>query len=531
MTIYFMPPLRVLLTAALVFLPAASLAAQEKGDVRWRDLPDNELGTKAQDFFANPTAAPCTEGMPAISELARRHPNTPAYGNMLILARMFCAMDEGRWETALDSLREVEAGGVPFDPFFGLSIATWAGDTEEVLRRLEAVVVHGAAPIDGPDAEQATSGALRLLFREHLHEKLRALSYRAFRAGSLDAMDTDYAANFASYAIKPAMENNPEDLPTLLSYMKQPQSYINLLQDREFEAIWPQLEERVGLHFRGVAAIDLAEKQSIFEADPGNSEGLRDYAYALYYAGRFADLLEQVTDWREAFNLDGEIDEHLGWAMNLAAYSADATGDPERADQFMVELAALDENIHPWVVNFTINHSIRLFEKGRYEEALAALGRAGEVADVHGSTYARMLVSEYRACSLQQLGRANEAEEEFVYLRDNAGDSYRVAAGGMLCLGKRDELVALLLEAMEDEDERREIARLMQREGYEFEYRPSKLPVIRDVILAEDALRVPLESEIRIVPDSLIPAPAWQWMTVRDGRIPDNEDSGGNIAN
>ena len=152
--------------------------------------------------------------------------------------------------------------------------------------------------------------------------------------------------------------------------------------------------------------------------------------------------------WRDRKAKGAQIEEGDAWALNIEAYAYDSLGQPKKADAVFDELAKLDPDENPWVVNFVINRASRLVGQGRWKEGVKATLLARAVAEKYGSTYAKLILARQMACALPELGRADETASELAFLRDNAKDGIALSVAGLMCAGQNDEAAAMLLAAL-----------------------------------------------------------------------------------
>lgn len=469
-------------------------------------MPDADLGRNLRDFLENPMLAPCSRGIATAQEVARRQPQRPQAGGLVPLARMYCALTREEKAEALTHYLAFEASGLaPFDDFLGLYMAGQADNLDEQLRQLRRILLESQVPIETAYARSVTSWAMRDLDRADRGDDLARLALAAVRAGRLETLGDDFASGFAFRGLDAAVTDAPELVPDLLEKITYPTTYLSLLADRQYAAIWPQVERRAGPHLQLVLDEEVARTQAQLLAEPDNAEALNKAAYALHYARRHEDLIAMVEQWRARPDAPEEIDEDLAWAINLQGFALSSLGRSDQADEVMAQIAALDEERHGWVVNFAINHASRIVGDGRYAEGLVAVDRARLVANAQGSTYARLLVARDRACALERLGRHAEAMEERAYLQENMDEALGVAGSGLLCLGLRTEVVQALTLALADEDTARENYDFLQRPEVDMFYLQTALPSVAALVQEEPALRALMEQHVRVIPDEFVP--------------------------
>src|SRR5690606_4338335 len=300
-------------------------------------------------------------------------------------------------------------------------------------------------------------------------------------------------------------------LESLFEYIKLPEPYVTFLAYRDYEAAWPQVEAYVGDHMTNVSGNFEAWARQELAENPGDADALSTLADALYFAGRFEEVL-QLTIPELDIEDAREFREGSAWAIGKQVRALDALGRRQQADALMNRLATLSVRQHPWVVNFLVNRAARLLRQGRWGEALEATDEADSAVGRYGTPYAAALLNQYRACAYAGMGRSADSEATADILAKNFTDAPVVAAYGLLCAGRHQDAASLLTAHLDDNLTAR-LARRVQDDRFDVEHvpqvRPSGMPDLPEFLLATPALRDAIQQEVRVVPDRFIPRAAW----------------------
>lgn len=515
-----LPVLRCMSLAAClmagVFAPLP-LAAQEakqveKTALETSDTPDFATmdGPDAFRLFQQERdrvfEQPCEFGAPLLGAMERAEPDNAPVARLGLMIQSFCADKEERYEDGADLIKSLNALD-PAQPELRLSLyfARRTDDVDWTLELLGSLQGESLAELNRDNLWPA----FRIIRKAGREEDVDALSLQWIESGKLAFLDSDLWSGLARGALGAAARQGRIELADqLLGYISDPMSYIDLLTNRTYEQLWPQIEARAGANLEAVGAANVAETRNRLTLAPSDRDRFSAAAHALHYNGDFAEAVALAQRWRERKERGIEIEEGDGWALNIEAYASDSLGQTERADAVFDELAALDPEEHPWVVNFVINRGSRLIGYGRWEEGLEAAALARTVAEDYGSTYAKLIIAKDHACALAALGRADEAADELVFLRENRVESAHLAAQGLLCHGLRVEAAALLAEALGDSATRSAAIEALQREEADLFYTKSILPPPRALMEEFPELAAAYAQQARDLPEEFIPRAA-----------------------
>lgn len=496
---------------AVLMLGAVPAAAQQPGEATgtapdYAAMSDAELEA-AVDELGDGWLGQCEVSEPLLAEFSTR-PAGEGYRAGMLLARAVCADKQGAYRQAADAFAEYERD---FDPSsfvgLGLYLDSRLDDAASALARLERFANTATDETAGALDVAGFQTAARLARKHGREDAFEDLSFRLFQSPLYASFSGDVKSGIAYRALKPAIRaNNDALIDETLGQIRNPVSYPDLLALREYESAWPKIERRVGEHFTAITENYRHWAAARYDNASYDRERFSDAAQALYFDGRFEEATALARKWRERPGAFGNIQEGDTWALNIEAYALDALGRIDEADAVFDRLAELPADENPWVVNFVINRSSRLVGQARFVEGLEAARLAREVAEVHGSTYARMLVARDHACALHGLDRGEEAETELAYLRENRVETVAVAAQALLCAGRRDEALAMLIDGLEEERTRSNVIGGLLPEEYDLFYTASILPQPRDLLATSAELRMAYQRWAREIPEKFEPA-------------------------
>lgn len=517
-----MPKLTRIALAAAALLLAAPLAAQNGSR---RDAPEalpdlsGMTGQQIYEVFVADedrwTREPCSFGAPVLLALEGKAPRPEPIRRLRLVAEALCADEEQRYADGAKVMQQVRAL-TPEDPATGLALyfARRLEDAEGVLALLTGL--EGAEIEQLDENEYLAAG--RMLTLAGRGEDLDALALEWVDGGKLAFFDTDLHSAIAFNALRAAARAGRGDVvDQLLLPITSPGVYVTLLTYREFEPFWPQIEQRAGPNLAMVGAENVNLTRTRLVNAPNDRDRFSDAAHALHYNGDFAEAIALAQRWRERAESGVAIAEGDAWALNIQAYAHDSLGQHGEADKVFDELAKLDPQEHNWVVNFVINRASRLIGQGRWEEGLVANNLAREVAEMQGTTYAKMIIAADRACALAKLDRAGEAAEELAFLRANVKESHALAARGLVCHGQDGEAAALLVAGLRDPAQRAVALAAFQTDKLDLFYTATILPQASDLPPDFPELAEELARHMRPMPEAFIPQASLKRVKLKEG--------------
>lgn len=508
--------IRIFAPVILAWLPAsvsakateAELVASDSAESGLTELTDPKLiDLYNKSVTANP-ADYCTI-LPMLSEMARRN-FTGGVEKVQTEYQVQCAIDRKDWTEAYQGIKKWEAlgGDKPPAQEWIFRLAFLAGEDDEALERLEIMT-----KLDDP--KQLTSLPVQMLF---------ALARRFEEDGQRDRVIQQYqmlylsphfkllSPNIRSASALRMLEGKLKkadfgEVGELLVGITSPYSYITILADKSYEPIWPQIEQHVGANMANILGSYLREKKSAFELNPGDTKKKQEYGHALMFSGRFEEVIALAGTIDHSNAGSQNWDEEDGWLLNLEAYALNALGDTEAADRILDQFGFIDHQPekNDWLVNFVINRALRLVDQRRWEEGLAAVQIAEEIAQKSGSPYANMLIRQGKLCALHGLDRSGEAKALLSEIVEHQDDSLTVAAQALLCVGERERAAELVVKGLQDDNKKDRMIEDLQKPEFELFYDDSSLPSIHGELRNHPDVAKLFDELARDIPEEYIP--------------------------
>jgi hypothetical protein len=247
-----------------------------------------------------------------------------------------------------------------------------------------------------------------------------------------------------------------------LRYVDDPQLIENMLVQKRYSALWPDVEEQAGLHLSKVRASSVASAEQDYRQSPDDHEKLQLYIDALRGAGRLEDAIALRSKLPATPEEMARADEQMGWAVNNLAFVLHEAGKGDEADQMMAMLNEAPIKNAGWRVSMFINRLEMLVTAGRFQKAATLLDQTELSAKNDGNDYARQLVRRLRYCTLSSIGRKDEAAKLLRDLLDHAKDAGEASVSGLLCAGQIDKAEQLALDMLNG-------GKLSEREKNHFE--------------------------------------------------------------
>ena len=239
----------------------------------------------------------------------------------------------------------------------------------------------------------------------------------------------------------------------------EPQIVENMLIQKRFSALWPDLEARVGPHLDKVRASSVLSAERAYAEAPDDHEKLQELANALRHAGRHGEVIALRSKLPATLETMSTADEQMGWAVNNVALSLHEAGRIDDADQLFAMLNDAPMEEEHWRVSMKINRLELLVSDGRFDRALPLVD---PTAKVPGSPYADQLVRRLRYCTLSGFGKKEEAAKHFADLLSHADDAPGPTIDGLICAGRLDEAEKVALSALKKDSFQEDFVRGLQ---------------------------------------------------------------------
>jgi hypothetical protein len=239
----------------------------------------------------------------------------------------------------------------------------------------------------------------------------------------------------------------------LLQYIDEPQAIENMLIQKRYSAIWPQLEQVGGSHLEKVRSFSAAKAQRAFDEAPDDHQKLAELANALRHSGRLGDAIALRAKLPRSSSEMASADEDLGWAVNNVAYALQHAGRIDEADQLIGLLDDAPMTDARWRVSMIINRLEMLTSAGKFERAAALLDATETSAKNDGSDYARQLVRRLKFCILSSQGKKDQAAKVLPDMLAHADDSIEATVSALVCGGEIDKAEQVALAGLQNKDD------------------------------------------------------------------------------
>ena len=245
-----------------------------------------------------------------------------------------------------------------------------------------------------------------------------------------------------------------EEARPVVAALVNPVSLVRIGVDKRTQALWPEMEKRLGPGADVADAAFIAAAEQRLAAQPQSIIARTGVAEALNIASREADALARIRDIGEGEAL-ARLSTREQWAINLKARLLADGGEIDKALAALDSVAALPADKAPNALAFRIIAADLAEEAGRHAEALKRVDavQTGELND-----WGRQALAAIRVCALARSGQAAEAAKAAAPLPagwTKEGNNRAIQAANS-CLKRADAAAAVLIKRLDDEDSRDE---------------------------------------------------------------------------
>jgi tetratricopeptide (TPR) repeat protein len=302
----------------------------------------------------------------------------------------------------------------------------------------------------------------RLVFARD-ERRSRAIGERLLEIGWIGD-NLDSRSNLALSAIGRRMDEGDVDgARKLVTKLTVPKHSYELLLDKKYSVIWPDLEAWTGPKLRAQWETYLREARDRWEASKATSS-VRDYVSALRSAGHDRTIIRDILPVYYA-KLDQHQDQDLQFAISGVADALAHEGKWSEVNRVFARAQEVwplsPEN--PNSLNIAANWARYLLFAGEYQRALDKMDEAVGFAQewkVNPDAIATMHL--YRACALHELGRDRETAYP---VRMAALMTFPAELAWLhLCTSDRDSALRVLLEGLKHESTRQNVLEFAQAE-------------------------------------------------------------------
>lgn len=375
---------------------------------------------------------------------------------LLLYLRAAALADLGRRPEALASMEQA------------IAMLPDAASTRKVLASLQAAegrlveasatIVHIADRFPG-EVDELDPQWIGLLMREL--EAKKAADARFELALALASRGYDVAAEpgavdwvTAEAIVGLLRRDRADEARPLVARLTDAPTLIEMLVDRQYRALWPEIEAKAGPRAGQAMAADLAATRAAHQRDPKNLVSLRAYMTALRAVGRAGEAAALAAPFTADLAAVAKAGEDGFWLVNTQAYALAESGRLDDADRLFGELLTLKLADHPELVSMAINRGGMLLDFGRPAEALAAATAVNAEGEKAMSDYGRMWNWQTETCALQALGRADDARVVLARIEGLKSTNPAAYTRALLCHDRLDAVEKVVLERLGDAEKR-----------------------------------------------------------------------------
>ena len=329
------------------------------------------------------------------------------------------------------------------------------------------------------------------------------------KSGAFISLPAELQDEIAAVAVRPAvMAGDTHLAATLARDTASPGKLLNMLIDRDYAPIWPQLEEFAGPHMQRSIAANLQKQRERAAKNPDDLDALSELVDALTISGDYAGAVQAAAKIDHSPDATAHWTEADGWVLNIEIKALDRSGRRGEADALSDRLGTIGaDKDHSWVVSFVINRADRLLSQGRWREALPASELAVTVANEFGNGYAKESARVNRLCAADKIDpKRSELAAWWPEIAQGWRDNASGAITAALCKGDRVEARRLLVLALADPDLRSNVLPGAQPVAFglygDF---GADLPDPAVLFVSDSALTKLFEKYGRILPKELLP--------------------------
>lgn len=235
---------------------------------------------------------------------------------------------------------------------------------------------------------------------------------------------------------------------------------IKLKYDRSFEPLWNMPEFSKLLDMNDFPARQLKNAESLLEQYPKSLEAVANVISSLRLNGRNEDAISMAHSALESANSydPDDRENQILWVKNELADALASLGRNAQANEVFEPLLKINLRDNGNIVNQVLNYGVMQVAQGNNQRALDVVKKAKGFTSSYGN-----LVRQYvSACSLHQMGRADEARailtEMYIHGDDNVGS----VLSTQVCLRESDAMSQYIIRKIKDADSVAVILEMMQ---------------------------------------------------------------------
>ncbi|MES2495386.1 MAG: hypothetical protein V4618_04695 [Pseudomonadota bacterium] len=485
------------------FFPILALALAVSHPSRAQEIPapvdKKEAISRAQQAAAVEDCAGVLGALdPLVPGLAKGDERT-----LVQRLRLICLGREGRYDE-LAAVQGELAATLPRDGVvraFGVIVALGQSrfaDAADQLSNLAASspaslnILTGAAVREISTRLQATSAfAVR-------DKMMIALARADWQPSDIPELRVGFAESAIGALIA---QGEPDEAEGLLERIEQPEQLVSMMVDRQYTAIWPALETRLG-PASGLSIDRFAlDKLTTYADTPGTDSVLRDAANAMLLLGRYSEVIDMTKDVQVVQGMSRDAVQTM--LMRSRAFAILRRNDD--AARVMAPFMALDPAHSPDVATALITYAEFLDETGQEARALEVARAARIKTSGVLNPFGQRWLDRTEICALSALGRAKEASAAIDRIRPLFAENHAAVIEALLCAQRDAEAGELAEKAFADKDAGTELIYQFQPGGSLMGAAPSRLRDLWTAFLAKPAIKAAFEKRGRLLPRTYWP--------------------------
>ena len=241
-------------------------------------------------------------------------------------------------------------------------------------------------------------------------------------------------------------------------------SLVQVLTERRFAALWPELERSVGPKMEIPAQRNLAIAQATFDADPSDPQARLELMQAHIDLKQWQAVDSLGKDIGRSRAELMAIDSETMWLIDTHAVALKMMNRRDEGDRRRAALVETWSPTRRWIVSSAINRIEDLLGAGRFAEALALTESSVERVKRDGNAYAEQILRSARIEALVRLGRMGEANKLTDDLLAHANNAPARSLMALLQVDRRDDAEKAALGWLSQPDRASRIIALLRED-------------------------------------------------------------------
>ena len=241
-----------------------------------------------------------------------------------------------------------------------------------------------------------------------------------------------------------------DDARTHLPQLTAPDALLALMADKRYQALWPDLEKQAGRDLGPGVDTAATSAKAQYEADQTNMPALGAYILRARLAEKPDAALAEA---KRVVNNEDFVATYADSAYRLITDYATAlnrTGHPQQALQAIDRLSGIGPVQSPTILPYWLDQAKIMLEDGHVADALSVLNKVDTTTKYRWTAYDQMRLSSLRACAFNELGRPQDAAQDWESMRlasDMNPDAYLYA---LTCANRQDDLAQALVDGLDN---------------------------------------------------------------------------------